>query len=207
MPPPLPLPPPSAESAPRGAPVPVYDLTDLPTRRAPTGARYSRWIALAIGAGLATFWISSRARHQAQHAEPPAPAAISPQEPPPEPQPGEPPVVPAEPAAAPAPAEPAGTAAAPAVASSAFQAGTLDAVLEAALTRARACARPGSPPTVSEVTVTFAPNGKVTTAQVEGESLTDEGLRSCVLGHLRGLVISPFQGNEMRVRRELALKP
>jgi hypothetical protein len=60
---------------------------------------------------------------------------------------------------------------------------------------------------VSEVTVTFAPNGRVSSARVEGESLTDEGLRACVLGHLRDLTIPAFQGNEMRVRRELALKP
>lgn len=79
----------------------------------------------------------------------------------------------------------------------------IDKAMERALVMAKRCDQ-GSPSGTRELTVTFAPSGKVASADVQGEAGGEyESLRTCILDLLHDLEVPPFQGSAIRVQRKL----
>lgn len=120
---------------------------------------------------------------------------------------------PAAPAAAPAggdkPAAPAGekpAAEKPAAAAGAFDTGAAKAALGAAAAGAASCAKPGGPTGSGKVEVTFAPSGRVTTANVISGPFPGTPVGGCVASTFRKARVPAFSGAPVTVAKGFSIQ-
>ncbi|HVY31695.1 MAG TPA: hypothetical protein VHB79_34405 [Polyangiaceae bacterium] len=125
-------------------------------------------------------------------AEPARPAATTaPQEAP------APAVTKEEPAAEPAPpAEPAGP----------FDRAAAQAALSSAAAQASACRKEGDPSGVASVVITFAPSGRVTSANVSGPPFAGTPTGGCIASALRRAKVPPFDGDRVTVSKTITIQ-
>jgi hypothetical protein len=98
----------------------------------------------------------------------------------------------------------------PAVASGdgpAFNKGAAVSALTSASSAASGCKRPGGPTGSGKVTVTFAPNGRVTSASVSGGSYGGTSVGGCVASVFRRAKIPAFGGNAVTVSKSFNISP
>ncbi len=128
-----------------------------------------------------------------------------------EPAPREPPTAPTEPD--PKPAE---TAAAPAAPEPAppekevpvagpFDTGAASAALSSAAGAASACRKEGDPSGMARVSVTFAPSGRVTSANVSGPPFAGTATGGCIAATMRRAHVPPFTGPFVTVSKTVVI--
>jgi predicted Zn finger-like uncharacterized protein len=131
----------------------------------------------------------------AKPAEPAAPAVAAT----PKPEPATPAVkeepkpAPAEPAP---PAEPAGP----------FDRAAAAAALTAASGQASACRKDGDPSGVASVVITFAPSGRVTSANVSGPPFAGTPTGGCIAAALRKAKVPAFDGDRVTVSKTIVIQ-
>ena len=114
-----------------------------------------------------------------------------------EPDPGPPP-----PKAPPPPASPWSSGAA-ANASADFNPGVAMQALRQAADRALSCRPAGGAVGSTRVAVTFAPNGHVAQATLEGPLFVGSPIGACIVGYFQKVRIVPFEGSSTTVRRTI----
>lgn len=112
--------------------------------------------------------------------EEPAPAVVK-EEPKPEPSP---------------PAEPAGP----------FDRAAAAAALTSAAGQASACRKDGDPSGVASVVITFAPSGRVTSANVSGPPFAGTPTGGCIAAALRKARVPPFDGDRVTVSKTITIQ-
>lgn len=125
--------------------------------------------------------------------EQPAPGSSPPAEPKPEPPPA---AVKEEPQAPPPPAEPAGP----------FDRAAAAAALTSGAAQASACRKEGDPSGVASVVITFAPSGRVTSANVSGPPFAGTATGGCIASALRKAHIPPFEGDRVTVSKTIVIQ-
>ena len=83
----------------------------------------------------------------------------------------------------------------------AFDRATANAGLNAAAGAASSCRTDGSPRLPGRVSVTFAPNGRVTTAVVDGATFAGSTVGGCIARTFRSVRIEPFAGSHITVHK------
>jgi predicted Zn finger-like uncharacterized protein len=94
----------------------------------------------------------------------------------------------------------------PAVAGGPFDTGAAKAALGAAAGQAAGCKKPGGPTGSGKVIVTFAPSGRVTTANVQGGSFGGTPTGGCVASVFRRAKVPPFSGTGVTVSKSFTIK-
>lgn len=121
-------------------------------------------------------------------------AAAAPPAPKEEPAPA---VVKEEPKAEPTPpAEPAGP----------FDRAAAAAALTSAAGQASACRKDGDPSGVASVVITFAPSGRVTSANVSGPPYAGTPTGGCIAAALRKAKVPPFDGDRVTVSKTITIQ-
>jgi len=77
--------------------------------------------------------------------------------------------------------------------------------LESAAQRASTCRQPTDPSGVARVTVTFAPSGRVTTANLAGPPFVGTPTGSCIATVMRSATIPSFSGNTVTVHKTVTI--
>ncbi len=75
-----------------------------------------------------------------------------------------------------------------------------------AMKRAEDCHRGGRATGTALVWLTFAPNGTVLDARLEGEPIASAPVGACVLIHARGVKIPRFEGEPFTIKQKLRLR-
>jgi hypothetical protein len=75
-----------------------------------------------------------------------------------------------------------------------------------AIRRAQACHPSGHAVGTARVFVTFAPNGRVSDARLEGEPLASAPVARCILDHLRAIRMAKFNGEPFTFVRSITLR-
>jgi hypothetical protein len=88
-----------------------------------------------------------------------------------------------------------------------FNKGAAVSALTSASSAASGCKRPGGPTGTGKVTVTFAPNGRVTQASVAGGSYGGTSVGGCVASVFRRAKIPAFSGNAVTVSKSFNISP
>lgn len=110
----------------------------------------------------------------------------------------------AKPAPAPAP-PPKPAAPVPSEAPPFDRAAALSSLNSASDAAAAACKKPGGPTGSGRIAVTFAPNGVVTTANVEGPPFAGTAVGSCVAAKFRSARVPAFSGGIVTVRKSFTI--
>jgi predicted Zn finger-like uncharacterized protein len=136
----------------------------------------------------------------ARHDKPPAPDAPAttpkPTGAPAEAKP-EPPIARDEPKPTPAgPTEPAGP----------FDRAAAAAALTAGAAQASGCKKEGDPSGVASVVITFAPSGRVTSANVSGPPFAGTPTGGCIANALRKAHVPPFEGDRVTVSKTIVIQ-
>ena len=87
-----------------------------------------------------------------------------------------------------------------------FDASAANASLAEAQARASSCRKPDDPSGVAQVTITFAPSGRVTTALVAGPPFAGTPTGGCVASTLRSARVPPFVGEPVTVRKTVTIQ-
>lgn len=87
-----------------------------------------------------------------------------------------------------------------------FDADAAAGALESAAGRASSCRQASDPSGVALVTVTFAPSGRVTTANISGPPFVGTATGSCIASTLRSAQIPPFTGSHVTVRKKVTIR-
>ena len=106
------------------------------------------------------------------------------------------PVASAAPAAQPAEGAPA----------AAFDKAAASAALSAAAAQASACRKEGDPTGAAAVVVTFAPSGRVTSANVNGPPFAGTATGGCIAAAMRRAKVPPFSGAHVTVGKTVAIR-
>ncbi len=77
--------------------------------------------------------------------------------------------------------------------------------LESAAQRASSCRQPTDPSGVARVTVTFAPSGRVTTANIAGPPFVGTPTGSCIATIMRSATVPAFSGSNITVRKTVTI--
>lgn len=77
--------------------------------------------------------------------------------------------------------------------------------LESAAQRASSCRQPTDPSGVARVTVTFAPSGRVTTANIAGPPFVGTPTGSCIATIMRSATVPVFSGSNITVRKTVTI--
>lgn len=96
---------------------------------------------------------------------------------------------------------------APAGATGAFDKGAAVSALTSAASAASACKRPGGPTGAGRVTVTFAPSGRATTANVTGGAYGGTPVGGCVANVFRRARVPAFGGSPVTVAKSFNISP
>ena len=94
------------------------------------------------------------------------------------------------------PAEPAGP----------FDRGAASAALNASATQASACRKDGDPSGVASVVITFAPSGRVTSANVSGPPFAGTPTGGCIAAALRKAKVPAFEGERVTVSKTIVIQ-
>jgi hypothetical protein len=192
------------------------------------------WLVVIAGAAIAVWWLAFRPTPEAAKTtttsteetpresalrEPPAavePPTAQTSEPSSEPLPPAAPVAkrPAapkqplarEPAAPPVAKQPATKPPdKPAANAPAFDSGAAAAALSAAAGRASACRKEGDPSGTARVTVTFAPSGRVTSANLSGPPFAGTATGGCIASAMRSATVPAFSGDKVTVSKTVVI--
>jgi hypothetical protein len=87
-----------------------------------------------------------------------------------------------------------------------FDASAANASLAEAQARASSCRKPDDPSGVAQVTITFAPSGRVTTAVVAGPPFAGTPTGGCVASTLRSARVPAFVGDPVTVRKTVTIQ-
>jgi len=87
-----------------------------------------------------------------------------------------------------------------------FDASAANASLAQAQARASSCRKADDPSGVAQVTITFAPSGRVTTALVAGPPFAGTQTGGCVASTLRSARVPPFLGEPVTVRKTVTIQ-
>ena len=79
------------------------------------------------------------------------------------------------------------------------------ASLGAAAAQAAACKQPGGPTGSGRATVTFAPSGRVTSANVSGGGFGGTAVGGCVASIFRRASVPPFSGGTVTVSKSFTI--
>jgi hypothetical protein len=86
-----------------------------------------------------------------------------------------------------------------------FNSGAASSALSAAAGRASACRKQGDPSGTATVIVTFAPSGRVTSAQVNGRPFAGTATGGCIAGILRSAQVPAFSGDKVTVSKTVVI--
>jgi predicted Zn finger-like uncharacterized protein len=95
--------------------------------------------------------------------------------------------------------------AAPAPTAGPFSISAAQAALGSAAGSAGGCKKPGGPTGSGKVQVTFAPSGRVTSANVAGPPFAGTPVGGCVAGMFRRAKVPPFSGNPVTVSKSFSV--
>lgn len=95
--------------------------------------------------------------------------------------------------------------AAPAVASGPFDRSAASAAMSSAVGSASGCKKEGDPSGVAHVTVTFAPSGRVTQANIGGPPFAGTATGGCIARAFKTARIPPFEGDPVTVSKTVNL--
>jgi hypothetical protein len=112
----------------------------------------------------------------------------------------------AEPAPAVAKEEPAAEPAPPAEPAGPFDRAAAQAALTSAAAQASACRKDGDPSGIAAVVITFAPSGRVTSANVSGPPFAGTPTGSCIASALRKAKVPPFDGDRVTVSKTITIQ-
>lgn len=88
-----------------------------------------------------------------------------------------------------------------------FNKGAAIAALSSAASASTSCKRPGGPTGSGKVIVTFAPSGRVTSANVAGGAFGGTPVGGCVASVFRRAKVPPFGGSSVTVSKSFSIKP
>lgn len=88
----------------------------------------------------------------------------------------------------------------------AFNADATASALNAAAQRASSCKKPTDPSGVAVVTITFAPTGRVTSANISGPPFAGTETGSCIASVLRGVKVPAYTGDFMTVKKTIQVE-
>jgi hypothetical protein len=91
-------------------------------------------------------------------------------------------------------------------ASAAFNAQAAKLAIDRIVPRLKACKQAGEPPGSATVTVTFAPTGRVSSAQVTNTRYAGTRTGNCITQRLREARIPEFTGAPVTVKRSVAVR-
>lgn len=103
------------------------------------------------------------------------------------------------PTAKPPPDEPTAVATAP------FDVAAARSALASAAAAASSCRKPGDPSGVAQVTITFAPSGRATSANIGGPPFAGTATGGCIAGKMRGARVPPFTGTHKTVSKTVVI--
>lgn len=86
-----------------------------------------------------------------------------------------------------------------------FDKGAASAALVGAVGQASGCKQPGDPSGVARVQVTFAPSGRVTTANLSGPPFAGTPTGSCIARAFRSASVPPFAGDPVTVSKTVTI--
>jgi hypothetical protein len=98
---------------------------------------------------------------------------------------------------------PASAAPAPPPANIAFDAGATNAALAEAAARSSGCKKPNDPSGMAVVTITFAPSGRVTSANIAGPPFAGTETGSCIASLMRSVHVPLFTGDFITVKKTI----
>src|SRR3954470_20859293 len=67
------------------------------------------------------------------------------------------------------------------------------------------CKKTGGPTGAGKVTVTFAPNGTVSNAEIDGAPFAGTAVGGCIAAKYRGVHVAPFSGAAVTVAKSFSL--
>jgi len=88
----------------------------------------------------------------------------------------------------------------------AFDRGAAVAALSAAAGRASSCRGGGDPTGIARVTVTFAPSGQATQAQINGPPFAGTATGSCLARVFRQITVPPFEGDSISASKTVSIR-
>lgn len=88
----------------------------------------------------------------------------------------------------------------------AFDAEATSTALNSAAQRASSCRKQNDPSGVAVVTITFAPSGRVTSANISGPPFAGTETGSCIASVLRGVKVPAYAGDFMTVRKTIQVE-
>lgn len=88
-----------------------------------------------------------------------------------------------------------------------FNKGAAIAALGGAAAQASGCKRPGGPTGSGKAVVTFAPSGRVTTANISGGEFPGTPVGSCIAGVFRRAQVPAFSGDPVTVSKGFSISP
>lgn len=105
-----------------------------------------------------------------------------------------------EPKPKPEPREPAGEPEGP------FDRAAAAAALSSTAAQASACRKEGDPSGVASVVITFAPSGRVTSANISGPPFAGTATGGCIAAALRKARVPPFEGDRVTVSKTIVIQ-
>ncbi len=87
-----------------------------------------------------------------------------------------------------------------------FDPSAASAALERAAASASSCRKEGDPSGVASVTVTFAPSGRATNANLSGPPFSGTTTGGCIASRMRTAKIPPFSGPRMTVKKTVVIR-
>jgi hypothetical protein len=90
--------------------------------------------------------------------------------------------------------------------SAGFNAQAAKLAIDRIVPRLKACKQAGEPPGSATVTVTFAPTGRVSSAQVTNTRYAGTRTGNCIVQRLREARVPVFSGAPVTVKRSLAVR-
>ncbi len=143
-------------------------------------------------------------------AKPAAPSFASPSPPPSAPraaEPSRPTSVQDRPAPAPATTKPSSTKPPkPTGPVGPFDRAAAASALSSAASQASSCKKSGDPSGTASVTVTFAPSGRVTSANISGPPFAGTATGGCIASTLRRATVPPFEGDRITVSKTVVIR-
>jgi hypothetical protein len=94
----------------------------------------------------------------------------------------------------------------PAAAGTPFDRSAAASALASAAAQASACRKDGDPSGVANVTLTFAPSGRVTTAKLSGPPFAGTATGGCIASTLRRAKIPPYDGDLVTVAKTIVVQ-
>jgi hypothetical protein len=88
----------------------------------------------------------------------------------------------------------------------AFNADATATALDAAALRASSCKKPADPSGVAVVTITFAPTGRVTSANISGPPFAGTETGGCIASVLRSVKVPAYTGDFMTVKKTIQVQ-